>query len=138
MLFQCMRVAMFVYLLFSLSTFSVAAFAEGGLGPIDALPPETPLDATAPAGRSLRSTQRLENQFREQQYRFQPNQDRRQLRPRRPEPGETEVNREGERLIPDIDKGARMLKGAIAPETPRRPPYQPSLLRVPDNSATQR
>jgi hypothetical protein len=53
---------------------------------------------TDPVRSSLHATEQLRNRLMEQQHRFQPKSNRRQLRPRRPEPGEVEVTRGGDDL----------------------------------------
>jgi hypothetical protein len=55
---------------------------------------------TDPVTSSLQATEELGNRLREQQHRFQANAHRRQLRPKRPEPGEVEVTREDDMMIP--------------------------------------
>jgi hypothetical protein len=55
---------------------------------------------TDPVTNSLQATEELGNRLREQQHRFQANAHRRQLRPKRPEPGEVEVTREDDMMIP--------------------------------------
>ena len=55
---------------------------------------------TDPVTSSLQATEELGNRLREQQHRFQANPHRRQLRPKRPEPGEVEVTREDDMMIP--------------------------------------
>jgi hypothetical protein len=54
---------------------------------------------TNPVTSSLQGTEELENRLREQQHRFQTNAHHRQLRPKRPEPGEVEVTREDDVMI---------------------------------------
>lgn len=54
---------------------------------------------TNPVTSSLQATENFANRLLEQQHRFQANSDRRQLRPKRPEPGEVEVTREEETTI---------------------------------------
>jgi hypothetical protein len=54
---------------------------------------------TDPVTSSLQGTEELGNRLREQQHRFQTNAQHRQLRPKRPEPGEVEVTREDDMMI---------------------------------------
>ena|SRR3982750_3379573 len=54
---------------------------------------------TNPVTSSLQAMENFGNRLLEQQHRFQANSDRRQLRPKRPEPGEVEVTREEETTI---------------------------------------
>jgi hypothetical protein len=53
---------------------------------------------TDPVTSSLQGTEELGNRLREQQHRFQTNAHHRQLRPKRPEPGEVEVTREDDMM----------------------------------------
>lgn len=55
---------------------------------------------TDPVTSSLHATEDLRNRLLEQQHRFQTNAHRRQLRPRRPEPGEVEVTRDDDMMSP--------------------------------------
>jgi hypothetical protein len=71
---------------------------------------------TDPVRRSLGTTEALANDFREQQHRFQANGDRRELRGRRPEPGEVEVTRE-DATMPIQDPLRRTLR-SLVPRTP--------------------
>ena len=53
-----------------------------------------------PVTSGLQATEDLRNRLLEQQHRFQANSNRRQLRPKRPEPGEVEVTREDNMTAP--------------------------------------
>jgi hypothetical protein len=55
---------------------------------------------TDPVTSSMQATENLGSRLLEQQHRFQANANRRQMRPKRPEPGEVEVTREEEAAIP--------------------------------------
>lgn len=62
-------------------------------------PADSAFGMTDPVTTSLRATEQLGNRFQEEQHRLQPDSNHRQLRARRPEPGESEVTRE-EEIIP--------------------------------------
>lgn len=55
---------------------------------------------TDPVTSGLRATEELRNRLLEQQHRFQTNSHHRQLRPKRPEPGEVEVTRDDDMIAP--------------------------------------
>lgn len=56
---------------------------------------------TNPVTSSMQATENFETRLLEQQHRFQANSNRRQLRPKRPEPGEVEVTREEDMVLSD-------------------------------------
>ena len=90
------------------------------LGGVTTPPSENPFDRTFggkdPVRRSLGSTEDLTDHVRQQQHRFQANGDRREVRPRRPEPGEVEVTREDD-TMPIHDPLRRTLR-SLLPRTP--------------------
>jgi hypothetical protein len=67
---------------------------------------------TDPVTNSMRATEELASRFQAQQHRFQTNSNRRQLRPKRPEPGEVEVTREDE-MIPPSDPLRNTLRSIL-------------------------
>ena len=70
---------------------------------------------TDPVARSFSATTQLQNDFLDAQHRFQADSNRRQLRGRRPEPGEVEVTRE-EKLIAPRDPLSRTLRSILPRE----------------------
>lgn len=71
-------------------------YAQVNSGPTRAPqdPAQSGFGTTDPVNSSLKATEQLGPRFQEQQHRLQPDSNHRQLRARRPEPGESEVTRE--------------------------------------------
>jgi len=95
---------------------SEPAFVNGLTAPQSMNPYDRAFGWTDPVRRSLGTTEALGSDFREQQHRFQANADRRQLRGRRPEPGEVEVTREDETM--PIQDPLRHTLRSLLPRTP--------------------
>jgi hypothetical protein len=89
-------------LLMSLPTAGENATAQTSIiGPRSAKDPaDSTYGMTDPVRSGLQATEELRNRLLEQQHRFQTNAHHRQLRSRRPEPGEVEVTRDDDMRTP--------------------------------------
>lgn len=63
-------------------------------------PADSSYGTTDPVTSGLQATEDMRHRWLEQQHRFQANSNRRELRPKRPEPGEMEVTREDNMTAP--------------------------------------
>lgn len=96
------RAALFALLVTSMCMTHENALAQTTI--LESRPAKGPADSsygtTDPVTSGLQATEDVRNRWLEQQHRFQANSNRRELRPKRPEPGEMEVTREDNLTTP--------------------------------------